>query len=517
MALTIMLSEDMAKILNSLDALEKKVSQTYKKIGDESKKVNKQFEISNQNLMMAGASQLAFFWGVAQVSPVVNSMLDTMGAGFGAIFDVLFSSLMPVFQPLMEWLWKLSEWLQGTPVWFQAFLAILVLIPPIVIGLITAWKGYLAVKEMVVAITAVYNRVMMGQVGATLLDIKSKVVQTAATWKAALAARGLNMAIMAGPLLILGAVVAGLAFWWGSHGAAVEDNTEKVTELQTKLSELEAQLAAQRAELEGYFEGFNLILSQTITNVGGYVTAVEGVIANVPNLPTDVKDALDGILNEPGGLKDIINQMVTIQQGAFDRDLTPEEISVLTALRDQASVLMGNTSEGIVGILTAAGVDVTALMPFLDTQETVTGTWDFLLKDLENLRIDMDLTTQEVSKLRAELDALQNPKISYVMDPIVGGTPTGTGAATRPWYYPKWLNDMTHEYPNDFIMQPGKGMIHLNPQDTVVGVKDPSLLGGGSNSIIINIDQPTIRNEQDMSTLADEISRQVRLQLDRMV
>ena len=76
---------------------------------------------------------------------------------------------------------------------------------------------------------------------------------------------------------------------------------------------------------------------------------------------------------------------------------------------------------------------------------------------------------------------------------------------------------MTHEYPNDFIMQPGKGMIHLNPQDTVVGVKDPSLLGGGSNSIIINIDQPTIRNEQDMSTLADEISRQVRLQLDRMV
>ena len=58
----------------------------------------------------------------------------------------------------------------------------------------------------------------------------------------------------------------------------------------------------------------------------------------------------------------------------------------------------------------------------------------------------------------------------------------------------------------DFISRPGQPLQKFSPQDTIIGVKDPSkIIGGGS--ITININNPVVRQERDIKSLANEISK----------
>ncbi len=62
---------------------------------------------------------------------------------------------------------------------------------------------------------------------------------------------------------------------------------------------------------------------------------------------------------------------------------------------------------------------------------------------------------------------------------------------------------------DDFISRPGQGISQFNPQDTIIGIKDPSRLG----TTIININNPSVRNESDIKRLANEVSRVLQRQI----
>ena len=59
---------------------------------------------------------------------------------------------------------------------------------------------------------------------------------------------------------------------------------------------------------------------------------------------------------------------------------------------------------------------------------------------------------------------------------------------------------------NDFIMRPGQPLIKVNPNDTIVGFKGGSGLGGGVNySPTINIRVDRMSSDMDIKRLARKI------------
>ena len=62
---------------------------------------------------------------------------------------------------------------------------------------------------------------------------------------------------------------------------------------------------------------------------------------------------------------------------------------------------------------------------------------------------------------------------------------------------------------DDFLMRPGQSPVSFSPQDTIVGVKDISKLGGST----ININNPVVRNDQDIKKIANEVSRVLQRQM----
>ncbi len=64
---------------------------------------------------------------------------------------------------------------------------------------------------------------------------------------------------------------------------------------------------------------------------------------------------------------------------------------------------------------------------------------------------------------------------------------------------------------DDFISRPGQAPVSFNPSDTIIGVKDISRLGGGS--IIININNPLVRQTSDIKNIANEVSRVLQRQM----
>ena len=64
---------------------------------------------------------------------------------------------------------------------------------------------------------------------------------------------------------------------------------------------------------------------------------------------------------------------------------------------------------------------------------------------------------------------------------------------------------------NDFLMRPGKEAVSFSPQDTIIGVKDASKLGGGNYTI--NINNPTVRSNSDLREIANQVSRVLQRQM----
>jgi len=63
---------------------------------------------------------------------------------------------------------------------------------------------------------------------------------------------------------------------------------------------------------------------------------------------------------------------------------------------------------------------------------------------------------------------------------------------------------------DDFILQPGGRLIETNPNDTIVGAKNPANLGGGGGTVTINI-------EQVNGTDPEEMARALKIQLSDLV
>lgn len=69
------------------------------------------------------------------------------------------------------------------------------------------------------------------------------------------------------------------------------------------------------------------------------------------------------------------------------------------------------------------------------------------------------------------------------------------------------LATITLPFQNDFVMRPGQGAVPFSSSDTLIGVKDTSKLGGGS--VTINVNNPTVRSENDIRKLVDMISKKL--------
>lgn len=63
---------------------------------------------------------------------------------------------------------------------------------------------------------------------------------------------------------------------------------------------------------------------------------------------------------------------------------------------------------------------------------------------------------------------------------------------------------------NDFIQRPGQPATNFSPQDTIIGVKNPSELG---SKITVNINNPSVRNDMDIKKIANDVSRVLQRQM----
>jgi len=68
-----------------------------------------------------------------------------------------------------------------------------------------------------------------------------------------------------------------------------------------------------------------------------------------------------------------------------------------------------------------------------------------------------------------------------------------------------------NEFFGDFLMRPGRSAVSFSPDDTIIGVKDASSLGG--KSIIVNINNTSVRNDSDIKRMANEVSKVLQRQM----
>jgi len=78
---------------------------------------------------------------------------------------------------------------------------------------------------------------------------------------------------------------------------------------------------------------------------------------------------------------------------------------------------------------------------------------------------------------------------------------------------PRFSSSRSSRSRNDFISRPGQADVNFSPQDTIIGVKDPSKLFGGGSSVNITINNPTIRNDNDLNILANKVSAVLQRQM----
>ncbi len=62
----------------------------------------------------------------------------------------------------------------------------------------------------------------------------------------------------------------------------------------------------------------------------------------------------------------------------------------------------------------------------------------------------------------------------------------------------------------DFIQRPGQAPTPFSSQDTIIGVKNPASLGGGT---VININNPIVRQSSDIKLIANEVSKVLQRQM----
>jgi hypothetical protein len=67
---------------------------------------------------------------------------------------------------------------------------------------------------------------------------------------------------------------------------------------------------------------------------------------------------------------------------------------------------------------------------------------------------------------------------------------------------------------SDFILTPG-GVLQTNPNDFLIGTKNPKGLGGGNTTI--NINNPTVRSDNDIRVLVSEIEKRLNMEMRRRV
>lgn len=68
---------------------------------------------------------------------------------------------------------------------------------------------------------------------------------------------------------------------------------------------------------------------------------------------------------------------------------------------------------------------------------------------------------------------------------------------------------------NDFILRPNGELIETSPDDTIIGVKDTSNLGG--SDITININNPIVREENDIREIVNQVSMILQKQITRRI
>lgn len=558
MALVFKLESQTEKILADLDKVGEKARKVYGSVAKEGKKAMKIFDMQTSSLIMAGAAAAAAFWGIAQVSPLVSTMLTQMGAGFGAIFNVIFSSLMPVFIPFLGLLFKFAGWLQEQPYWLKLFLAVLILIPPVIIAIAGAVKLWNFISILRGKITKKNLLLLKAKIGALYMKLKATILATAATVKATIATRALNFALMASPWALIAIAVMGIGLgvsnWAGSSkklSPSLESNVGLTEEWNMELSELQRQLATVQAEMGDYSSAVELISSDLVGASGVFIGEVEAMILATPDLPAAAVAEIENNLIPK--IESNASEIETILAGAYGRDLTNEEILAINGFADENedamervnTILTGAGDGSLPKTLTDAFTDVVTFGSSFDTVgDKITGEGGLTeqIIDLNEAIVSIDTSSAEtgfddaaestnvwITALGGAATALTDlgqliagsDEFGPGYDLMYGSYDQATGA-NRPWWQGggNW-NPINWDNPfNDVILQPGREPVVVNPQDTIMSFKDPDkVLGNGGTGTIVNVDihDVTVRSKEDIDYLVDEISRRLREEAGRYI
>jgi hypothetical protein len=216
--------------MRDLSRVGEKAKDVYRTVAAEGKKALKVFDMQTKSLLFAGAAAAGAFWGIAQVSPLVSSMLGNLGSALGNVFDVIFASLMPAFEWLMELLVGFAAWLHEQPAWLKQLLGILILLGPALLFIATVVKGLTLIHGAYVVVLTKLGLRKKADLALTAKRIALTNAQTAATVKVTAATRLMNFALAATPwglvALAVGAIAGGVMAW-SSGSKTLQPSLEK--------------------------------------------------------------------------------------------------------------------------------------------------------------------------------------------------------------------------------------------------------------------------------------------------
>ncbi len=251
-----------------------------------------------------------------------------------------------------------------------------------------------------------------------------------------------------------------------------------------------------------YFEGIGgAIMSGDLTSI---LSAIFGPISNVlaglaGNIWTVVGNVLDGFENwvnemEPGFLKDALSFLVgALQFGrtVIEKFFTGEETLFDTILEglDQVAIWMG--VEGVWSKIKKG-------LEWVNTDFFGTGgIWNVIKAALDAVKISLDESWGDIiihlrdigNSLLAAFNAI-NAALAVIdaFNPISIGMRAGKSMV------------------NDFISRPGMGTQSFSPDDTIIGIKNPSSLGGTTINTTLNVSSGV--DKKEFRKLLTEFGRQ---------
>jgi hypothetical protein len=250
------------------------------------------------------------------------------------------------------------------------------------------------------------------------------------------------------------------------------------------------------SDIGGIITGFVEIIQKAGSAIIGFISQIVG------------KDMFDQIF----GSGEFDNIKKTNEGFAIGISLAETLQNLWAALEDFVNVIWPSVSGWFLALVDPVGTMVTAFIDFVNNQwKGADGLESYVAKAIQQFKrmVDviktfLDVTWNGTGGLKSSIDTMAKAAASFAKminsiskTDIIKAATNAIGGVVSSAKSALGIK-------NDFVMRPGQGAVSFSPDDTIIGVKDTSKLGGGNN-FTININGSGLSESQLKNAVTDAI------------